>query len=169
MIYFGIDNGVSGSIGVIKTESNFIGGQSKVEYFKMPTKRELNYTKVKQFLNRIDAELLKALLSVYNLLDSLCFIERPMINPMRFRATVSAIRALEATLIVLEELKIPYRYIDSREWQKVLLPDNLKGAEELKEASLLVGKRMFPQICFDKFNDADGLLIAEYCKRVNGK
>lgn len=90
-----------------------------------------------------------------------------MINPGRFRATVSAIRALEATLIIIEDLKLPYKYIDSREWQKALLPKDLEK-EELKKASLQIGKRMFPNINFDSFTDADGLLIAKYGSMNNG-
>ena len=92
-----------------------------------------------------------------------------MINPMRFKAPVSAIRAMEATIIFLETTKIPYAFIDSKEWQKALLPHGLKG-EELKEASVMVGKRLFPQFAefIQKHGDADGMLIAEYCKRKHG-
>jgi hypothetical protein len=97
----------------------------------------------------------------------IAYIERPMVNPTRFQATASALRALEATLIILEELKIPYIYVDSKEWQKDLLPKELKG-EELKEASLNIGKRLFPKIDFTGFKDADGLLIAEWGRRKNG-
>lgn len=77
---------------------------------------------------------------------------------------MSAIRALEATLTVLEFLKIPYAFCDSKEWQRELLPKGLRK-EELKTASLQVGKRLFPSVNFDGFKDADGLLIAEYCRR----
>jgi hypothetical protein len=86
-----------------------------------------------------------------------------MVNSTRFNATLSAIRALEATLIALEESQFPYEYIDSKEWQKLLLPKGLKGSDELKKASLDVGKRMFPELEIKK--DADGLLIAEFMRR----
>jgi len=80
---------------------------------------------------------------------------------------VSAIRALEATLIVIESLKISLAYIDSKEWQKPLLPNGTKGGAEQKKASLDIGSRMFPQFKeeFKKQKDADGMLIAEYCRR----
>jgi hypothetical protein len=86
-----------------------------------------------------------------------------MVNSTRFNASLSAIRALEATLIALEESKLPYEYIDSKEWQKHLLPKGLKGSDELKKASLDIGKRLFPSLELKK--DADGVLIAEYLRR----
>jgi hypothetical protein len=89
-------------------------------------------------------------------------IERSMINPMRWVASVSAIRCLEATEIILEELQIPYQFIDSKEWQKVLLPSGLKG-DQLKKAADDVAKRLFPK---QTIVNSDSLLIAEYCRRV---
>jgi hypothetical protein len=85
-----------------------------------------------------------------------------MINSTRFNASLSAVRALEATLIALEQFQFRYEYIDSKEWQKLLLPKNIKGSDELKKASLDIGKRMFPDLDIKK--DADGLLIAEYMR-----
>ena len=80
---------------------------------------------------------------------------------------MSALRALESTLVVLELLKFSHTFIDSKEWQKVLLPKGVKGTVEQKKASLDIGCRMFPQFEkeFKKQKDADGLLIAEYCRR----
>ena len=152
--YLGIDNGVTGSIGIIL--------DNEYNYFKTPVKKELSYTKTKQWLNRIDFDVLKKDLSIYNI--HLAVIERPMVNPGRFKATMSAMRALESTQIVLEQLKIPYQWIDSKEWQKAMLPTGLEK-EELKEASLQIGKRLFPNIKWDDFDDADGILIAEYARR----
>ena len=152
--YLGIDNGVTGSIGIIL--------DNEYNYFKTPVKKELSYTKTKQWLNRIDFDILKKDLNIYNI--HLAVIERPMVNPGRFKATMSAMRALEATQIILEQLKIPYQWIDSKEWQKAMLPAGLEK-EELKEASLQIGKRLFPNIKWDDFDDADGILIAEYARR----
>ena len=152
--YLGIDNGVTGSIGIIL--------DNEYNYFKTPVKKELSYTKTKQWLNRIDFDILKKDLSILNI--HLAVIERPMVNPGRFKATMSAMRALEATQIILEQLKIPYQWVDSKQWQKVMLPAGLEK-EELKEASLQIGKRLFPNIKWENFDDADGLLIAEYARR----
>ena len=160
MIYIGIDNGVTGSIGII--------GSGPAQFIKMPVKKELSYTKTKQWISRINNVALRAILTElrgdYPLQCSVA-MERPMVMPGRFKATVSALRALEATLITVENLSLPYRYIDSKEWQKVMLPKGLKG-EELKIASLDIAKRKYPTIDFKGFKDADGLLIAEYISRV---
>lgn len=161
-IYIGIDNGVSGSIG-------YIHKGIYINVFKTPVRKVLNYTKTKQWLNRIDGGALKKILNMDRspLIGIFCLIERPMVNPGRFKATVSALRALEATLIVLEDLGIPYQYIDSKEWQKELLPKGLKGPEELKPASVEVACRLFPHLeeQIRKHKDGDGILIAEYARR----
>jgi len=154
--YLGIDNGVTGSIGIIL--------DNEYNFFKTPIKKELSYTKSKQWLNRIDFNKLQKDLSIYNI--HLAVIERAMVNPGRFKATMSAMRALEATQIVLEQLKIPYQWIDSKEWQKAMLPAGLEK-EELKEASLQIGKRLFPNIKWEDFDDADGILIARYAQLKN--
>ena len=150
--FIGIDNGVSGAITVLD-DSNTV-----LLHINTPVKRCLNYTKKKAFMNRVDFPKLKAVLECVGD-DPFCMIERPMVNPTRFNATISAIRCLEATEILLEELQIPYEFIDSKAWQKALLPAGLVK-EELKIAADSVGKRLFPRI---KIVNADSLLIAEYC------
>jgi hypothetical protein len=158
-IFIGIDNGVTGSIAILKEGSN-----SDFTFIKTPVKKELNYTKTKAYINRIEVIKLKELFSGLEGADFvMALIERPMVNPTRWVASVSAIRALEATQGVLEQLGIPYAFIDSKEWQKALLPSGLKG-DELKTASLAVGKRLYPSVTI-KHPDNDGLLIAHYCKQ----
>lgn len=82
------------------------------------------------------------------------------------KALNSAMRSMEATLIVLELLQIPYVWLDSKSWQSELLPHGLKGTDELKKASMDVGIRRFPQFkeLIQKHKDSDGILIAEYCR-----
>lgn len=165
MSYIGIDNGVTGSVGIIHNGKGY--------YYKTPVRNVLNYTKKKAFLNRIDGIALRLLLESHQCgPESFCYIERPMVNPGRWNATISGVRAMEATLIVLESLKIPYQFIDSKEWQRVLLPTGLEKLE-LKRASADVGMRLFPSVNFKGFGDADGLLIADYARREvsqrNGK
>ena len=160
MIYIGIDNGVSGSISIIDSNKNIF-------YFKTPVIRCLNYTKEKGWIHRINIEELIKILEPHSKDPCKCLLERPMVNPRRFKASTSALRALEATLIVLEQIKMPYQYIDSKEWQKKLLPNGLEGSDELKKASKEVAKRLFPNITVDKDGDADSLLIAEFA-RIQG-
>lgn len=153
-MYIGIDNGVTGSICIIDSNND-------VEWFKTPVIKHLNYTKKKQWLNRIDHAKLYHLLSS-NEICTKVLLERPMINPTRLKASVSAMRALEATLIVIELLGLPYEYLDSKEWQKAMLPAGLQK-EELKAASKDVAQRLFPSLKFT--GDGDAILLAEYARR----
>jgi hypothetical protein len=100
--------------------------------------------------------------------ECIAIIERPMINPTRFKASISAARSLEATQIIFESLGIPYMFIDSREWQKAELPKGYEGPE-LKKASMDIGCRLFPDKAelIKKHKDADGLLIAHYAYKSN--
>lgn len=161
-LFIGIDNGVTGTIGCIYN--------NKTWFFKTPTKSEQNYTKKKGNISRVVyGELHEAFCKIINECkpDSImCLIERPMINPGRFTASISAVRALEATLLVVEGFLMPYQYEDSKAWQKELLPIGSK-ADQLKKDSVNIGCRLFPQHSelIKKHKDADGILIAEYCRR----
>lgn len=157
--YIGIDNGVSGSIGIIPSS----GANAKM--IITPTFSAFNYTKQVKKLTRIDTMALKQFLRSSRIESPFAVIERPMVNPTRFLATQSALRALEATLIALEGLSIPYQFIDSKEWQKGILPRGIKGSDILKAASLDIGNRLFPQFTTMYKKDADGILIAEWARR----
>ena len=108
-LYIGIDNGTTGTIGVISDKFNLI--------FKVPVFKSQDYTKVKKNITRINAvELqneLNTLIQGANLNPYDCFtlIERQMINPARFSSSISASRALESVLCVIELLKITYKFI----------------------------------------------------------
>ena len=161
-MYIGIDNGVTGTIGIICG--------NKTWFFETPTKSEQNYTKKKGNISRVIGNVLKlklrSIMKECNPESIMCLIERPMVNPGRFAATISALRALEATLVIIEELEWPYQYEDSKAWQKELLPKGSK-AEQLKKDSVNIGCRLFPQHSelIKKHGDADGILMAEYCRR----
>jgi len=161
-LYIGIDNGISGTVGCIYNNQTW--------FFKTPTKIEQNYTKAKANISRIDTPNLifelNKIIQKCKPEQIICLIERPMVNPTRFKATTSALRALEATLICIELLKIPFQYEDSKKWQKELLPQGAKK-EELKRYSMEIGCRLFPQHSelIKKHKDADGILMAEYAKR----
>lgn len=161
--YIGIDNGVTGSMGILHENGDLV-------YFQpMLTKSGLSYTKSKtRYRTRIDHEaLVKVIKSIVRNTppDSTfkAFIERPMINNFRFFASISASASLEATLVILEQLGIGYEFCDSRGWQKELLPKGITG-EALKPASRDIGIRMFPQVQGVHI-DCDGLLIAEWARR----
>ena len=162
--YIGIDNGVSGSFALV--------GDRWPLMFRVPTKNEQDFQKKQKRIKRIDAwqleQVLSAALAQAKEAALKAVLERPFVNPRMFNATLSAIRAWEATLITLERLKIPHQVIDSKEWQKIMLPKGCKGAKALKQASADAGRRLFPTLTtiIDAHGDADSLLIAEYARRV---
>jgi len=162
--FIGIDNGVSGTIGIVYNNLSI-----PASIIKTPTFSCLDYTKSKKNITRIDTEKLKAHLEIVSYKSEIIqiAIERPMVNPGRFVATGSALRALEATLIVIEGMQIPYKFIDSKEWQKKMLPAGLEKAE-LKSASKGIALRLFPKLneLLKHLPDADGLLIAEYLRKT---
>lgn len=167
-LYFGIDNGASGSIGVLPPNASPM-------YLTPPTKQIQDYTKKANMITRIDQPLLEGMLvellfkwvEVKDVSDIKAILERPFVNPMMFKTTGRALRSFEATLITLERLNIPHEFIDSRAWQKEFLPEGIKGAPKLKKASKEVGMRIFPSLEAEikRQGDADGLLIAEWARR----
>lgn len=158
-IFIGIDNGTTGTIGVV-------GDNIQPQFYKTPVKKEQDYTKAKKLVTRLDCERFVAILNQYNKNDIFVACERPMINPTRWTASMTAIRCLEAQLIILEMLAIPYQFIDSKEWQRTMLPKGIKGSDEQKSASKDIGNRLFPLFADFKHPDRDGLLIAEYMRRT---
>lgn len=152
--FIGIDNGVSGSIGIVSD------GIAKL--YPTPVKRVLNYTKKKSYVNRVDVDELKNMLMFYLPDHPMINLERPMVNPGRFAATASALRAFEATIIALEQVGLGYQIVDSKQWQKQFLPVDIKGAANLKKASMERGIQMFPYLeeKIKKQGDADGIFLA---------
>ena len=148
--------------------------------------RSLNYTKAKEYITRIKSDDLGRKLRKYAD-NATAVIERPLVNPGRWKATVSAIRCDEATRSILEILGIKFIYVDSREWQTPMLPkrtvlpkasstatpaekaahkaaaDRFKN--ETKDLSLMVAQRLFPSVAFKK--DGDAALMAEWARRNN--
>src|SRR5690606_26530343 len=126
-----------------------------------------DYTKAEKKIKRIDS---KKMIELFSMIpqgvEIHCMLERPMVNPKMFNATMSAIRAWEATITILEAMGIPYSVVDSKSWQKALLPVGSKG-DALKEASLQVGNRLYPGKLIRGHKDADGLLIGHYCMMQN--
>ena len=157
-LYIGIDNGCTGTIGLC--------GVKPEQMVETPVKMEQSYTKTKKNISRVKVPEFKQLLETWtngvDPFDVLVVMERPMINPMRFAASISAARCLEAELGVIEQLGFPHMYVDSREWQPKVLPKGIKGSDQLKDASHDVGLRLYPHLekVIEKHGDADGLLIA---------
>ena len=167
-IYIGIDNGATGTIGIISNRGYYM--------YETPVEKRLNYTKKKQFISMLDifefqkmiyAFIADCVIGSGDQKSMIAVIERPLVNPSMFTATMNAVRLMQSQITILEMMGISYMFIDSKEWQRVMLPEGTKGTPELKLASKDVGIRLFPD-CRDiitKHKDADGLLIAEYARR----
>jgi len=165
----GIDNGPTGSIGVIRH-------RLAVYFGPVPTKPSLHYGKKGSISNRLDratfnVTLMKALdfngQSWPGTDNIRVFIERPFTaSAMMIKAMMSSARFFEATIIALEDLGLGYEVIDSGTWQKPLL-GAVKGSKELKLASKLRGQQLYPQYAdaIKEQGDADGLLIAHHFAR----
>ena len=149
----GIDNGATGSIGIITDDT--------VLFAPIPTQPYLHYGKKGTLSHRLDRTALKALLKPFQG-NGRVFIERPFTGlPKMFHAVVSAHRFFEATLCTLEDLQLGHEVVDSQSWQKPVL-GAVKGSQALKLASRLRGIQLYPQFSalIAKHKDADGLLIA---------
>ena len=164
-LYIGIDNGTSGTIGILGEHNNV--------FVETPIIKEQSYTKKKDIISRVDIkrlyEILAEAMNVEGFQSSDCMVvmERPLINPEMFKTSMNASRTLEAELCVVEMLSMPHIYIDSRQWQKELLPQGIKGSAELKKASKDIGIRMFPAHAelIARHKDADGILIAYWARK----
>lgn len=156
--YIAIDNGATGTFCIMSREG--------IKHGPLPTKKSLNYQKAKQEITRIDHGELFELLREVHADDAACLvlIERPFVNPIGFKATTSGLRALESVLIGVERNGLGHVFVDSREWQRALLPSGIKGRAEIKKAAVDVAARLFPQI---KTKDADSILMAEWARRSN--
>ena len=157
--WVGWDNGTNTGVAIIDDEKN-------AQYFKLPVKSTVNYQKVKENITRIDVVAMKEKLKDLDPAKTIVLIERPMVNPGMFKASLSGVRALESTLIVVEWLNLPYMFMDSKNWQGDMIPSGVHG-KDLKKVSLEIGKRLFPNLEWKGFKDADSLLMAEYARRKN--
>jgi hypothetical protein len=154
MITIGIDNGATGSVGIVSGISCF---------FAMPCKEAVHYSKSGKIFNRVDVEQLRRELSALPG-KTIAYVERPFTgSPMMINTALLAARAHEAAMIALEQEGIGYQTIDSKEWQAALLP-GVKGSPNLKKASRLKGIQLYPHLApyINSHGDADGLLIAHY-------
>lgn len=150
MYYIGIDNGVSGGICILN-ENGFPAYLSKT-----PVHKTIEYTKKYQEITRVDFKKIDNLFKIHS--PAIVYIERPMVNPRRFKATKSALRSLEATLIAIENNNLQYKFIDSKEWQRKYLPFPLKNS---KLASIEICKRYGISTVSD--GEADAYFIAKLC------
>jgi hypothetical protein len=155
----GIDNGVTGSLAII--------GPSHAAMTSTPT-RDATMGRAGKIIRRVDTveliQWIKNAMPVDNMATVQAYIERPFTgSAMMINTTVLAARAFEATVIALEQLGIGYEVVDSRDWQKPMLP-GVTGRENLKRASKAKGIQLYPALkpYIEQVGDADSLLIARW-------
>lgn len=161
-LVIGLDNGSTGSVAVLN-----IRDRHRVHFFKTPVVYQQDYTKTKKGITRLDSSTFLRILKKYAKRSEgnlILIIERPVTGKFK-KSIVPGMRFLEAVLVCAELSCVPYRFIDSKEWQKELLPKGVKK-EQLKKASLSIGVRLFPKFkdLIKLHKDADSLLIAEYAR-----
>lgn len=158
------DNGTTGTVG-------WMGYRGMSKMVEVPTKKRASFHKNPRATTVIDIKELERI--ICNWMDwgytepgaVIAYRERPMINPKRWLASLSAIRADEAETIMLEQMGIKYQYVDSKAWQRHILPSSGKAgttSEILKAESKEIGLKMFRSLSdiIEKHGDADGILGA---------
>lgn len=158
-----IDNGNTGSMGWY--------GEAGAGFCMVPVKTRMSHHVKPHKIKAVDGPALSNLISDiikqtgHGKKNVIVCRERPMINPKRWKASLSASRSDEAETIVLEAAGIPFIYVDSKTWQHGTLPSSgTKGvtSSTLKAESMAEGLRLFPEFStlIKKHKDADGILGA---------
>ena len=177
-----IDNGVTGTIGWYTQNPDAV---CPAGIRKVPVHARRSFHKVprRQAVVSVN-DFEKAIRDIHaaaglNLGDMDVVRERPMINPTRFAASMSACRTDEAESIALERIGLEWSYIDSKNWQRGCLPSSgVKGVSSstLKAESLERGLELFGHIpeaanAIRTHRDADSLMGAYivYSERYGGR
>lgn len=158
-----IDNGNTGSMGWY--------GEAGAGFCLVPVKTRMSHHVKPHKIKAVDGPALSCIISDiikdtgHGKNNVIVCRERPMINPKRWKASLSASRSDEAETVVLEAAGVPFIYVDSKTWQHGTLPSSgAKGvtSSTLKAESMAEGLRLFPEFSalIKKHKDADGILGA---------
>lgn len=163
-VFIGIDNGPSGSIGIQVYNHKGFGIGSL--FMKTPTYMRQDYTKKKKRISQLDLKALKKIFRAIKNDNVYSAMERPLVNPGRWNASIVGVRVHQQWLDLFDFFHLPEPIsLDSREWQKTMLPKGTTG-EELKVRSKEIGLRLFPKACSSvKNKDYDGMFICEWIRR----
>lgn len=165
-IFIGIDNGPSGSVGFLVY--NHRGLRVAELFMRTPTYMMQDYTKAKKRISQLDYDIMRKIFRRIKNDNVISAMERPLVNPGRFVATAVGLRVHQQWLDLFNFFHLPMpSSLDSREWQKVLLPKGTEG-EELKRRSREIADRLYPNACKHVAgSDCDGMLICEWLRRQN--
>ena len=158
--FVGIDNGSTGSIGIIQPEHDAI-------YMPMPTISEVDFHKDQEHMvTRVNHPVLETIICNFDPEKTYVTLERPLYNNRMFAQSMSAARAFESVLILLDKYQITRETIDSTQWQNMFFPGNRKSRDKgiTKAMSNKYGKIYFPDLDIMGLKDYDGILIAKFCQ-----
>lgn len=152
--WIGIDNGVSGSIGVL-SEANAPQFIHAREYTRKNPKKK----------SALEVDPFALLILLQNLRPNGIVLERPYRGAYR-TTEISAATFDGVVRTVMELYSLPFIQVDSREWQKPLL--GTVPAGETKRASAAKGMLRWPSLKeqIEDHGDADGLWMAAYAMRL---
>lgn len=171
-LVIGIDNGTTG------TMCSWILEKGLKDFIETPSKRVLNYQKQINYIDRLDHDLfqnwiknqIKSAKSIYKSeIKVIIILERPMVNPKRFDASLMAVRTFESTLVILQQMNLNYIVIDSKQWQHYFFGKETTFID-LKFESLKKGLEVIDEYknldnikqLIKKHGDADALLITKF-------
>ncbi len=171
-LIIGIDNGTTG------TMCSWILESGLIDFIETPSKRELNYQKEINYIDRLDHNNFKdwiknqiksAELVYKDKIKVIIILERPMVNPKRFDASLMAVRTYESTLVILQQMNLNYIVIDSKQWQHYFFGKETTFID-LKFESLKKGLEVVNEYenldniknLIEKHGDADALLITKF-------
>lgn len=183
----GFDNGVSGSFTLMDPKGRVVMFEHvptyKEDKWTKPKTKKLK-TKVKETKDKItliDIDALQRMLisKVGVLSDVHCFLERPAISynaAWSMQTSISASMSWAYVIYVLKKLNIKRTDIDSRDWQKALIPEamgennkdymkTLKAGDRnklLKEASDMLAKQIWSKFKSKEVGAGDSVCIAQY-------
>lgn len=176
-LFIGIDNGSSGSYTIINECGELICFEH-VPTFKI--KKWATSNNKQGHITVIDVNTLEQMLSKYiKSIDKeniYCFIERPAVgfSGWSIWTSLSGIVAWVSVQYALLNLGIKYDTIDSKQWQKYLIPQALGKKDKskpmkrgdrnkyLKIESDKLAKELYPDIELKNSGDGDSINIAHY-------
>jgi hypothetical protein len=165
MKWVGIDPGLSGGIALLDYDA--VGNLKVAQPMPIPT---LKSAKTKT--GRVyDVPQLSKIFCAWGVLGAFATLEKSQAMPKQGVSSTFSIGygfgVLEALLVAHN---IRYQVVRPQQWQKVMLASSNK--KNTKEASILIAKRLFPNINLikdgcrkDHDGMADALLMAEYSRR----
>lgn len=175
-LVIGLDNGATGTICSIIPQMKYL------DFIQTPSIVSLDYPKEICYINRVDIDKLKEFINksikkankfYKQPIKSIVVMQRPMVNPQRFKQSGHALRAFQATIITLEMLGIDYVIIDSKKWQHYFFGKNTmmldlkaqsmkKGLQILDNYKIKAKDKEVMESTIRKHGDADGMLICQF-------